>query len=73
MNYVYLRYLSVAKFIKVSTVSSNSVLRNTVAIFLHGSEYRRLSEFLHVNISTPIHAIVNEFYNSFLSSVNVEV
>jgi hypothetical protein len=72
LNYVYLRYLSVAKFIKVSTVSSNLVLRNAVVMFMQGYEYRRLSEILHVNISMPMHTIRNNVYSSFLSSYSVE-
>jgi hypothetical protein len=72
LNCVYLRYLSVAKFIKVSTVSSNLVLRNAVVMFMQGYEYRRLSEILHVNVSMPMHTIRNNVYSSFSSSYSVE-
>jgi hypothetical protein len=73
LNFVYLRYLSVIKCLKVSVISTNLVLRNAVAMFLQGTEYRRLSEFLRININMPMYNIRNSVYESCLSSYNVEV
>ena len=73
LNFVYLRYLSIIKFLKVSVISTNLVLRNAVAMFLQGTEYRRLSELLRININMPMYNIRNLVYESYLSSYNVEV